>query len=78
MYDKLVEKVAMNSFWKDALKSRDTPTSKILLHSDFLHESGIDEAIDVNMCVSLALLHCPFHKDDTPKVFYKVLQSGGV
>ena len=78
MYDNLAVNFAQNASWNDALATRDTPTSQLLLHEDFAHESAIADAIDVNMCVSLALLHCPFHKDDTPKVFYKVIQNGGV
>jgi len=77
-YEQLVASMATNNFWRDALKDRNTPTSKLILHSDFAAEGQAEGCIDLNMVISLALLHCPTEKASTPKVFYKVLQSGGV
>ena len=75
MYDKFKARIsAENAEWEKALASRDTLTSKILL-SPFMQDG---EGISVSCLMSMALLHCPHDKNDTGKIFYQVLQGGGV
>ena len=78
MYDKFVSKISEeNPEWKATLSSRDTVTSKVLL-SKFMKWGDKEDAIDVSCLMSMALLHCPHSKKDTGKIFYQVLQGGGV
>ena len=39
---------------------------------------GKEDAIDVGCLMAMALLHCPHDEEDTGKIFYQVLQGGGV
>jgi len=78
MYDKFVEQISdVNPEWKATVSSRDSVTSQILL-SKFMQWNDKEDAICVSVLMSMALLHCPHSKQDTGKIFYQVLQGGGV
>ena len=78
MYDKFRRIISQeNPEWKATLFSRRSATSKLLL-SKFMRWEGKKDAINVSSLMSMALLHCPTSRNDTSKIFYQLLQGGGV
>ena len=72
----------VNVAWEDELLDRTTITSQILLSDVFQFEdengNRPEDAIDLVALLSFALLHCAYRENDSAKVFYTIVQDGGV
>jgi hypothetical protein len=82
LYEHLKDKICTNnSIWAEALTTRNTITSKILLDSYFHVNSSnglpIPDAISIQALLSFGLLLCVNTDNAAAKVFYKMLNPHG-